>query len=67
MTVMRHKWLPPARPDYRLSIRACARCGLRKLTHHEGNEHWQTFELTDGTKIASEGLTPACRREQVAV
>lgn len=62
----RHKWGEPIRPSHHLTIRACLKCGMRKLGNHHGDEHWTTFELADGTKLASEGLTPICRSEQVA-
>lgn len=62
----RHRWGDPDRPSFYLTIRICSKCQMRKLTHHQGTEHWVTFELADGTKLASEGLTPICRSEQVA-
>lgn len=61
MTSNRHRWgNPPNRPTIYLTIRTCIKCGMKKQTHHQGNEHWTTFEKADGTKLKSEGLVPFC-------
>lgn len=53
----RHKWSAPRRDVY-LTFRDCVRCGLIKITHHEGHRPWISFER-DGRHVESAG-TPAC-------
>ena len=60
-----HRWSePPERPSEHLSIRVCQHCGLRKLTHHEWNEHWTTYEAPWGGRVVecdrNGPVTPRC-------
>ena len=58
-----HSWSEPVRFEHK-SERVCARCGLIKVSHHEGNEHWIDFWRPAGEgppQLIASDRTPACR------
>lgn len=57
MSEPRHSWSKPARFLHK-SERVCQRCGLVKVTRHEGFEHWVEW-WRDGERLHSE-RTPPC-------
>lgn len=50
MTPSRHRWSQPIRTEHR-SVRTCVKCQMRKISHHQGDEHWVEFVGTDGRII----------------
>lgn len=60
---MKHRWGDPDRDDVHLSVRICATCGTRKLTHHESEGgravHWTSFESAAGVGFHGD-KTPPC-------
>lgn len=57
----RHRWGEPDRPDEHHTVRICLRCAMRRVSRHEGNQHWSDYERADGAKVVvSGGLTPGC-------
>jgi ribosomal protein L32 len=55
----RHRWGEPDRTDPRLTLRICAKCGMRKLTHHGNMQSWVTYASRDGLAFHGEN-TPKC-------
>jgi hypothetical protein len=61
----RHQWGSPNRPSKKLTIRICQKCQMRKLSHHDIDEHgkeyhWTEFTTADGRQIANDGHVPPC-------
>lgn len=61
----RHRWGPPSRPSRFKTERQCARCGLVKVSRHEGDpgsgsgaSHWT--EWWRGLDRIESGATPRC-------
>lgn len=62
---MKHRWADPVRPDHHTTYRACTRCGMVRISRHEGAEHWCEFERADGARVHFGGATPPCEPAQV--
>lgn len=55
---MKHKWDPnPARTQF-LTTRVCTKCGLQKITHHEGPQTWIEWKRDEATIPGTK--TPPC-------
>jgi hypothetical protein len=63
MTGQRHSWSGPSRPSELRTERVCVRCGLLKVTRHDGGTSalpWVEFyEAISGLLIETE-RTPRC-------
>lgn len=56
---MRHSWLYAYRDQYR-TFHVCARCGMTRITHHEGERFpWTTYHDRDGCEVHY-AATPPC-------
>jgi hypothetical protein len=53
----RHRWGPPDRRLHE-TVRTCLKCGLVKLSRHEGNLHWiEWYRVEERVELMR---TPAC-------
>jgi ferredoxin-like protein FixX len=61
---MKHLWAEPVRYLH-VTYRGCMRCGMTRITRHEGVLHWVEFEAgRDGAKFVMEnGCTPPCTED----
>lgn len=59
----RHSWGAPSRSEHKTE-RLCTKCGLVKVTRHEGNEHW--VEFFKGWVKYPDDRTPPCAGEGAA-
>ncbi len=76
MTRALHRWTEPWRPNLRLSIRSCIKCGLVMHSRHEVDEsnphkvdHWKEYYwkesyTTDGPYMPRMTVMPKCVREE---
>lgn len=55
----RHKWSTPSRPSELETVRTCTRCGLLRVTRHEGALAWIEWRTTEDKRIDS-FRTPPC-------
>jgi hypothetical protein len=58
---MKHRYGDPYRETYR-TTRTCVKCGLQKITHHEGRLPWIDF-WRDATCLGAK--TPPCEPVKV--
>lgn len=59
----RHSWSPPSRSCEPRTERTCRRCGLVRVTRHDGGTGaipWVEFEADSGLLVEGSGRTPAC-------
>lgn len=56
---MRHLWADPVRPDHHVTYRGCMRCGMLKVSRHEGALHWcEYYRMPDEARVLSVGVPP---------
>lgn len=66
----RHHWSSTvSRPSIHETIRTCTRCGMLRVTRHEGARHWIEWRDDDGKRIGSidagyAALAPKCEGEK---
>ena len=68
MTDRRHNWGAPSRPSETRTTRICKRCGMQKITRHDGGPcaiPWLEF-VKDGLLVGGVG-TPPCVPTELGV
>jgi hypothetical protein len=69
----RHSWSQPTRTSELRTVRVCRRCGLIRVTHHDGGPGvipWVEFEADSGMRVEAaggSGRTPACEPVEAGV
>ena len=63
---MTHRWSARDPKDDHTTHRCCEKCGMTKVTRHEGHQHWAEFYRVDGARIHYGDRTPPCEPERTA-
>jgi hypothetical protein len=67
----RHRWGDPSRPSNLRTTRVCTRCGLVRVTRHDGGLGaipWTEFYEPSGLLVeVASGRTPACEPVEAGV